>query len=58
MPSPAWQQDVIHAFLAIYFYYFHHIGFTVLPVHDEFIVPVDMVEAVHEVRYTMGFEGL
>ena len=29
-----------------------------LTVHDEFIVPVDMVEAVHEVRYTTGFEGL
>ena len=29
-----------------------------LAVHDEFIVPVDMVEAVHEVRYTTGFEGL
>ena len=27
-----------------------------LTVHDEFIVPVDMVEAVHEVRYTTGFE--
>ena len=27
-------------------------------VHDEFDVPVDMVEAVHEVRYTTGFIGL
>ena len=27
-------------------------------VDDELIVPVDMVEAVHEVRYTKGFEGL
>ncbi len=27
-----------------------------LTVHDEFIVPVDMVEAVHEVRYMTGFE--
>ena len=26
-----------------------------LTVLDEFIVPVDMVEAVHEVRYTTGF---
>ena len=28
---------------------------SALTVHDEFIVPVDMVEAVHEVRYTTGF---
>ena len=26
-----------------------------LTVHDEFIVPVDMVEAVYEVRYTEAF---
>ena len=29
-----------------------------LTVHDEFIVPVDMVEAVHEVRYTTAFTDL
>ncbi len=29
-----------------------------LTVHDEFIVPVDMVEAVHEVRYTRAFKDL
>jgi len=29
-----------------------------LTVHDEFIVPVDMAEAVHEVRYTTAVEGL
>ena len=29
-----------------------------LTVHDEFIVPVDMAEAVHEVRYTTGFTDL
>ena len=31
---------------------------SALIVHDEFIVPVDMVKAVHEIRYTTGFEGL
>ena len=29
-----------------------------LTVHDEFIVPVDMIEAVHEVRYTTAFTDL
>ena len=29
-----------------------------LTVHDEFFVPVDMVEAVHEVRYTTAFTDL
>ena len=29
-----------------------------LTVYDEFIAPVDMVEAVHEFRYTTRFEGL
>ena len=29
-----------------------------LTVRDEFILPIDMVEAVHEVRYTTGFEGV
>ena len=29
-----------------------------LTVHDEFVVPVDMVEAVHEVRYTTAFTDL
>jgi len=29
-----------------------------LTVHDEFIVPVDMVQAVHEVRYTTAFQDV
>ena len=29
-----------------------------LTVHDEFIVPVDMVGAVHEVRYTTAFQNV
>lgn len=32
--------------------------FPALTSDDEFIVPVDMVEAVHEARYTTDFEGL
>ena len=28
-----------------------------LTVHDEFIVPVDMVEAVHEVRHRRDLKG-